>query len=106
MKTKPYFLLTLLFAVLAVNVHGQDIKTINIKDLPKEERDAIGLLVGMRSNPVVYGTKLDGLPTRMRVCGTIEEVTFVPISCGVLCWSGTAKIRLTKKIRDYEHEYA
>ena len=74
--------------------------------LPQIKKPKSGSLVGISSRPVVYGKKNDGLPRRMRVREVIEEVSFVPFACGVMCWSGTAKVKLLEKAKGYAPEYA
>ena len=54
--------------------------------------------------PVVYGSKVDGLPDYLKVQGTITEVSLSPIACGFIEWAGTLKIRLANKIDGYPHE--
>jgi hypothetical protein len=99
------FLSVLFVALFAQDILAQDAKDIT-PTLTPSEKTKVGSLVGISSRPVVYGKKNDGLPRRMRVRGVIEEVSFVPFSCGVMCWSGTAKVKLLKKGKGYEPEYA
>ena len=99
------FLSVLLASLFAQGILAQDAKDIT-PTLTPDQKAKVGLLVGMSSRPVVYAKKHDGLPERMRVRGVIEEVSFVPFHCGVMCFSGTAKVRLLKKIKGYEPEYA
>ena len=51
---------------------------------------------------VVFGKEGDGLPERMHVVGRITEVSFSR-SCGVVLWSGTIKLELLGKVRDYPY---
>jgi hypothetical protein len=101
---KLSFLSVLLVALSAQGL-AQDIRDIT-PTLTPEQKNKVGSLVGIGSRPLVYGKKNDGLPGRMRVRGVIQEVSFVPFSCGVMCWSGTAKVKLLKKVKGYEPEYA
>jgi hypothetical protein len=101
-KKKSILLFLLLFAL------STQINLAQVTDpiSTEEQKAKIGLLAGVSSYPVIYGTKQDNLPRKMKVRGVIEEVTFVPMACGVICWSGTAKIKLLNKIKGYEPEYA
>jgi hypothetical protein len=102
MNKKLILLLFLFIAFCAQSSLAQNSEVV----LTDEQKATIGLLAGVSSHPVVYGTKQDNLPQKMKVRGVIEEVTFVPWACGVICWSGTAKIKLLDKIKGYEPEYA
>jgi hypothetical protein len=99
------FVSVLLVALFAQGILARDAKDIT-PTLTPDQKAKVGSLVGMSSRPVVYGKKHDSLPARMRVRGVIEEVSFVPFHCGVMCLSGTAKVRLLNKIKGYEPEYA
>ena len=99
------FLSILIVFLFAQGILAQDAQDIT-PTLTPEQKAKVGSLVGIGSRPVVYGKKHDGVPERMRVRGIIEEVSFVPFHCGVMCFSGTAKVRLLKKTKGYEPEYA
>ena len=101
-KKKLHLLIILLVVLCVQNNLAQDAEPV----LTKEQKAKIGLLVGVSSHPVIYGTKSDNLPQKMKVRGVIEEVSFVPAACGDICWIGTAKIKLLNKIKGYEPEYA
>jgi hypothetical protein len=53
---------------------------------------------------VVFAARNDGLPDTLKLRGTITEVSFAQADCGVIFWSGTAKIELLEKINGYPHE--
>ena len=55
--------------------------------------------------PVVYGTKDDGFPKKMKIKGVVTRVTMTHIACGVLCLWGTAEIKLLEKPKGYDHEF-
>lgn len=101
MKKNLHLLLILLTALCVQNNSAQDTEPA----LTQEQKAQIGVLLGVSSQPVIYGTKNDHLPPKMKVRGVIKQVTFVPFACGVICWSGTAKIKLLNKIKGYEPEY-
>jgi hypothetical protein len=98
---KSYLFAILFIALCTQHSLAQDLTPI----LTEEQKAKVGLLVGISSHPVIYGRKNDNLPKRMKVRGVIEEVSFVPFACGVICWSGTAKIKLLNKIKGYKPEY-
>jgi hypothetical protein len=101
MKKRIHLLVFLLVSFCAQSNLAQDAKPV----LTEEQKAKIGLLAEISSFPVIYGRKDDNLPKRMKVRGVIEEVTFIPMSCGVICWSGTAKIKLLNKVKGYEPTY-
>jgi hypothetical protein len=99
----------LLITLFAQNNFAQNTKpplTNITSTLTEEQKAQLGLLVGISSQPVIYGKKGDNLPKKIKVRGTIEEVSFVPFYCGTICFSGTAKIKLLNKIKGYKPEYA
>ena len=54
--------------------------------------------------PIVFAEKNDGLPETLKLRGEITEISFARAYCGVIFWSGTAKIKLLDKIERYPHE--
>jgi hypothetical protein len=54
--------------------------------------------------PIVFGQKNDDLPERLKLRGEITEISFARAYCGVIFWSGTARIKLLDKIHGYPHE--
>lgn len=76
------------------------------RTLTEEQKAKIWALAGISSRPIVYGRDGDGLPRRMKLRGLITEVSFVPVYCGVMCFSGTAKIKVLKPTKKYGPEYA
>ena len=52
---------------------------------------------------VVFGKKGDGLPETMFVVGRITELSFSR-ACGGVLWSGTIKLQLLEKIRNYPYK--
>ena len=98
---KSYLLIVLLIAAHSQSILAQATNPVSTK----EQKAKIGSLSAIVLQPVVYGTKSDNLPRKMKVRGVIEEITFVPAACGVACWSGTVKIKLLHKIKRYRFEY-
>jgi hypothetical protein len=54
--------------------------------------------------PIVFGRKNDGLPEKIEVRGTIEDLTFARAGCGVVAWGGTLRVRLDRKIPGYPYK--
>jgi hypothetical protein len=55
--------------------------------------------------PIVWGTKDDGFPNKMKIKGVVTKVTLVQISCGVLCHFGTAEIKLSERPKGYNSDF-
>jgi hypothetical protein len=53
--------------------------------------------------PVVFGKIDDKFPDKMKISGTITDLTFSS-GCGVLATAGTLKIRLDKKVENYSFD--
>lgn len=96
-----YLPVFLLIALCVQSGLAQDTELV----LSQAEKARLGPLVGVSSQPVIYGSKNDNLPGKIKARGVIEEVSFVPFACGVICWSGTAKIKLLDKIKGYKPAY-
>ena len=54
--------------------------------------------------PVIYGQKDDGFPEKLKVRGTIEEVSMAGSDCGGIAWAGTLKVKLEGKMEGYGSE--
>jgi hypothetical protein len=57
-----------------------------------------------KSFPVIFGSKGDGLPGKLKIQGIIMEVRPHPIACGVIATAGTIKVKLTGKIKGYDYD--
>jgi hypothetical protein len=73
--------------------------------LTQEEKAKAEIPLGLVHQPIVYGKAGDGFRQSMRVQGVITDVSFVPYSCGIVCWWGAAKIKLLKRIKGYKPKY-
>jgi hypothetical protein len=79
-------------------LHSQKITSEQIEALPIYQ-------VADSSQPVIYGDNFPDYPDSILVQGTIEEVTFVRAGCGVMCWNGSAKIKLIKNVEGYSQDF-
>ena len=54
--------------------------------------------------PIVFAKKGDGLPEKMKLQGTIVDLTFDQAGCGIIAWSGTLQVKLTEPIAGYPYD--
>jgi hypothetical protein len=58
-----------------------------------------------QSFPITYGSKNDGLPRRLKVRGTITQVSYAPPKCGELIFPATFAVKLDGKLEGYRHPF-
>lgn len=56
----------------------------------------------VNSYPIVFGSNNDKYPDSLYINGVIKDICF-GVSCGVLCGSGTIKIKLSKLNHDFQN---
>lgn len=100
---KVYFLSLALTLVILPKVPAQNPQ--NTTHPTQEDKAKAEIPIGLVHQPIVYGKAGDGLRRSMRVQGVITDVSFVPYSCGVVCWWGAARIKLLKRVKGYKPEY-
>jgi hypothetical protein len=105
-EMQKVFVLSLALAVAVAQQTYSQSPQDTAPALTEEQKAKVGALIGVSSRPVVYGKGDDGLPRRIRLRGVITEVSFVPVYCGVMCFSGTAKLKVLKADGKYGHDYA
>ena len=82
---------------LTIIVNAQQITSAKIDSLPSG-------IVDTTMVSVVFADSAFQLPDTILAKGKIIEVTFVPASCGLFCWWGTAKLDLSTQIKGYPHK--
>lgn len=79
------------------------------QSLPLSDCSTSQLKVGFDNSkcfkPIVWGTKDDGFPNKMKIKGIVTKVTLVQVSCGVLCYFGTAEIKLSERPKGYNSDF-
>jgi hypothetical protein len=83
--------------LLGVNSFGQSEK----KDKPEF---SVYNLAG-NGKKIVYANKKDGLPKAIKARGEIVAASVSGVYCGTIATGGTVKIKLSEKIKDYNHDY-
>lgn len=100
---KPPILITFFLAIFAITSLAQN------QPLPISDCSSSKVEVRFDNSkcfkPIVWGTKDDGFPNKMKIKGIVTNVTLVQISCGVLCHFGTAEIKLLEKPKGYDYDF-
>lgn len=99
-----YLMLFIFVLVIFVGISFAQNQPLPISDCSTSKVE-VGFDSSKCFKPVVWGTKDDGFPNKMKIKGVVTKVTLVQISCGVLCHFGTAEIKLSERPKGYNSDF-